>query len=215
LVGNITLNKPRMYANDLPTETWIIIMSFLDPFSLRTMSRVSRRCHILSNDQELWKRICIANGINLPLIQDLDSPSSSRLVNVNWKHIYLKATKIKERNLFFDLLIRKTSDETLFGSGLQKVLDSALEPILVERCEQCLKEKTILQVSCKQASRVLWDLPMQPSSFLQHTLKIGCSWGEMQTFAERNRVPREFLLDYSQDESLVDLDIVRLVQQQF
>jgi hypothetical protein len=192
-------------------------MSFLDPYSLRTISRVSRRFHILSNDQDHWKRICIANGINIPLIQDLDYPSSSISVGVNWKQIYLRAIKIKERNLILDLLIRKTSDETLFGSGFQTILNSSLEPALLERCEQCLEEKAILQVSCKQASRVLWDLPVQTRSFLQHTLKIGCSWGEMKSFSGRTRVPREFLLDYREEESVVDLgvDIVRLVEQQF
>ena len=186
-------------------------MSFLDPHSLRTISGVSRRHHLLANDQNHWRRICVENGINLPLIEDLGSQDDKTAIN--WKRVWLRAVQIKERNLFFDLLIRKTSDETLFGCGLQRVVDITLEP--VEKCRQCSEEKSLLKVTCRQVSRVLWDLPTQPRSFLDHTLKIGCDWSQMQT---RSRVPREFLLDYNQDSFInqpVDLDSLRLVEEQY
>jgi hypothetical protein len=62
--------KFRLGDMRLPTEIWIKIVSYLDGNSLRKISQVCSRWYQISNDRNMWERVCKLNGFT-PLIQEL------------------------------------------------------------------------------------------------------------------------------------------------
>ena len=110
--------------------------------------------------------------------------------------MYFRGIRTREKTQFFDWLIRRTSDETLFGGSSPNSRSMSLSGMSLahgdqsDRCEQCAREanmglKGLDHIACQfQTSlhSILWDqgIPALPnaSGFLHHTLKMGCLWGD-------------------------------------
>ena len=119
---------------------------------------------------------------------------------IDWKRVFIRGLRTREKNSFFDLLIRRTSDLTLFNISMSQL------PEDIVACPQCQKEKeeqdestfvSSIHGSSFRLHSILWDDGFSSGSpgrseFLKHNLKLGCIWAE----SPRVKVPKEFLLDY-------------------
>lgn len=162
--------------------------------------------------------------------------SSATTSTIDWKRVFVRGLRTRERNAFFDIMIRRTSDQTLFNISMSQIPEEAMNITNFGRCEECVREESAEEgtnldyLSTSSPSRLhslLWDhnfheysQPRSRSDFLRHTLKLGCIWAD----SPRVKVPKEFLLDYnrmnfrrraargrpSRDTALLDIDLSSL-----
>ncbi|KAJ3320011.1 hypothetical protein HDV06_005745 [Boothiomyces sp. JEL0866] len=166
----------------LPTEIWIQIASYLDAQTLLLISSLSKAFNAISNDEKFWKKQCVLHDY-LPLIQDMS-------VDINWKDFFLKQHRLKQRNMFLDMLTKRASD-TIFSTNFQ----------FVHGCEECDRDDFVTT----RVRSILWDHGADnKSNFIKHTLDRGCLW------SNRVKIPRGFILDRN-EEDVPDLSRLLLV----
>lgn len=105
--------------------------------------------------------------------------------------MFIQNYRAIQRNCLFDLLIRRASDETLFGSSLRINMPKANDALII--CEQCTHERDWHLNHSDSITPSLWNDGLNSrDTFLRHTLSIGCWWSESVRF---NKIPKEFILE--------------------
>jgi F-box-like len=199
---------------ELPTEIWFKILVLLDGVDLRICSALNSKMYRLTSEPTLWKETCFRNSFS-PLIQDISLDRLEKdTKQINWKRVFLLNYRRRERAIFLDLLIKRTSDETLFGGlqvfhSLSSVTPSLSDGIYGDGCLQCMRDSDSANPNSLEhlrtlfakaaANGILWEQGTSGNSldsqervnFLQHTLKMGCSWG-----ASTKKIPKRFILEF-------------------
>jgi hypothetical protein len=193
--------------NNLPVEIWILIASYLDGISLRKISKLNKRCHQASNDNNLWKNICQKNNFS-ELIQDLSDKRFFQLIrNPNWKRVFIKNYRLRERNAFIDLLTKKVSEETLFGLNLR--FQDKMPDSLLTLCKECsTSEHRTLNAT---HSNSVWNQLEVQSTIIQHTLSRDCCLSSGSVSEYKVGIPKRFILRTEENEIDPLYDFQRLL----
>lgn len=179
-----------MKTNNLPVEIWILIASYLDGVSLRQISELNKHCHQASNDNNLWKNICKKNNFT-ELIQDLSDERLFLLIRKpNWKRVFIKNYRLRERNAFIDLLTKKVSEDTLFGSNLR--FQDKLPDSLLSFCKEC---STIEHGKLNATHSIsIWEHLEVQSTIIQHTLSRDCCLSSRSVSEYNIGIPKRFII---------------------
>ncbi|KAI8850431.1 hypothetical protein BC829DRAFT_389404, partial [Chytridium lagenaria] len=98
LITNTT-TSPTTETPKFPTELWMHILKHLDHVDVCRLSQTSKFFHIVSNDDSVWRRICMVNGVKpkTNLIEVLDEINDEIVDHepkeekkVEWKVLFME-----------------------------------------------------------------------------------------------------------------------------
>ncbi|KAL2919474.1 F-box/WD repeat-containing protein 7 [Polyrhizophydium stewartii] len=90
--------RPTAGTRRLPREIWLMAFGWLDPASVARASRVCRLWHALCSDQRIWRRLCLAAGVEeRTLILDLSI--DTRHERVDWRARFIAFYRRQRREI--------------------------------------------------------------------------------------------------------------------